>query len=373
MIYVTPRGVDLTRAPELPPPLGEEPLDFTGEEFRPLLDGFSRAVGEEPLGPHPSFRRTVLSGLRYERVRGLSVGGERSWLLDQRSVRLTLKARLGLAEPPMPSGEVEIARGIWALAVYRELADAGGLVDPLGLATSLNALLLGQDDGDYFWRTGGRVQATWGNPGRQSLTLAAFGERQESADVHARFSLGGDLRPNITAQRLDAFGLAWDARLQRGDDPRGGVITGRLRGEGAEGSTPYWRALATTSVVGGIGGIASVALSGTLGLASADAPLQRWFFLGGSHSLRAFQGGSFRGTGAWLARAEVGTWGEAVRGVLFADAGWAGPKDELSDHRPGVSAGLGLSLADGLLRLDLARGIKRGRSWRLHFYLDGLF
>jgi hypothetical protein len=366
-IYVTPRGVDLTRAPELPPPLGEEPLDFTAEEFHPLLQSFS------PLGPSPSLGRTVLSGLRYERVRGLSAGGERSWLLKDREVRLTFAARLGLSEHLAPSGEVEIARGVWGLAAYRELADAGGLVNPLGFVTSLNALLLGQDEGDYFWRTGGRVEATWGDAARQSLTLSAFGERQEPADVHARFSLGGDLRPNIAAQRLDAFGVAWDARVQRGDDPRGGVITGRVWGEGAGGSTPYWRTLATVSVVGGIGGIASMALSGTLGLASPDAPLQRWLFLGGTHSLRGFEGGSFRGTGAWFARAEVGTLGEGIRGVLFADVGWAGPREELTDHRPGVSAGLGLSLMDGLLRFDLARGVVRGKDWRVHLYLDGLF
>jgi hypothetical protein len=372
-IYVTPRGVDLTRAPELPPPLGEEPLDFTAEGSRLLVESFSQIVGQQPLGPSPSFRRTILSGLRYERVRGLSAGGERSWLLNDREVRFTLTARLGLAEHLVPSGQVQIAQGVWGMAAYRELADAGGLVDPLGLVTSLNALLLGHDEGEYYWRTGGRVEATWGDPARKSLTLSAFGERQEPAHVHARFSLGGDLRPNIAAQRLDAFGVAWDARLQRGDDPRGGVITGRVWGEGAGGSTPYWRSLATVSVVGGIGGIASMALSGTLGLASPDAPVQRWFFLGGTHSLRGFEGGSFRGTGAWFARAEVGTLGEGIRGVLFADVGWAGAREELSDHRPGVSAGLGLSLVDGLLRFDLARGVVRGKDWRVHFYLDGLF
>ena len=372
-IYVTPRDVDLARAPELPPPLGEEPLDFTAAGSQPLLESFSQTAGQQPLGPAPSFRRTVLSGLRYERVRGLSTGGERSWLLNDREIRLTLTARLGLAERLVPSGEVEVARGVWGMAAYRELADAGGLVDPLGLVTSLNALLLGQDEGDYFWRTGGRLKATWGDPARRSLTLSAFGERQEGADVHARFSLGGDLRPNIAAQRLDAFGVAWDARVQLGDDPRSGVVTGRVWGEGAGGSTPYWRSLTTAAVVSGIGGFASVALSGTLGLASPDAPVQRWLFLGGTHSLRGFEGGFFRGTGAWFARTEVGTLGEGVRGVLFADAGWAGPRDELSDHRPGVSAGLGLSLMDGLLRFDVARGMVRGKDWRFHFYLDGLF
>jgi hypothetical protein len=371
-IYVTPRGVDLARTPELPPPLGEEPLDFSAEKSRPLLESFSQVVGEQPLGPPPSFHRMLMSGLRYERVRGLSAGGERSWLLGDQAVRLNLKARLGLAEHLAPSGEVEVSRGVWNVAGYRELADAGGLVDPLGFVTSLNALLLGQDDGDYFWRTGGRVEATWGDPFRQNLTLSVFGERQESAEVHARFSLGGDLRPNIVAKRLDVFGVAWDARLQRGDDPRGGVIMGRVWGEGAGGSDPYWRSMATVSGVGGIGGIASVGLSWTVGLASADAPVQRWYYLGGTHSLRGFEGGSFRGTGAWFVRTEVGTLGEAVRGVLFADAGWAGPRDELADHRPGISAGLGLSVMDGLLRFDLARGLARGNDWRFRFYLDGL-
>jgi hemolysin activation/secretion protein len=114
-------------------------------------------------------------------------------------------------------------------------------------------------------------------------------------------------------------------------------------------------------------------MSVTLGLASSDAPLQRWLFLGGTQSLRGFEGGFFRGTGAWMARTEVGTWGEGIRGVLFADAGWAGPREEITAHRPAVSAGAGLSLMDGMLRMDLARGVVRGNAWRLHFYLDGLF
>jgi hypothetical protein len=38
-----------------------------------------------------------------------------------------------------------------------------------------------------------------------------------------------------------------------------------------------------------------------------------------------------------------------------------------------VSLGLGASVMDGLLRLDLARGVVRGEDWRLHFYLDGVF
>jgi hypothetical protein len=37
-----------------------------------------------------------------------------------------------------------------------------------------------------------------------------------------------------------------------------------------------------------------------------------------------------------------------------------------------ASAGAGFSVLDGIIRLDLARGLQGPRSWRLDFYLDGL-
>ncbi|MCK5653421.1 MAG: hypothetical protein KAJ42_18680 [Gemmatimonadetes bacterium] len=369
-VYLTPRG-DLSQAPELPPPLGEEPLDFTGEELRPLLDRFEQVAGVEPLGPAPSLLREALTGLRYNRIQGLNVGGARSWLLADETVRLDVDARVGLADLE-PEAEVGLGRGRWKVTAYRELADAGGLGDPFGLGNSIDALLLGHDDGEYFWRTGGGIGVTWGNRTR-SLSLNAFGERQGPATVHAQYSLAGDLRPNIAAEEIDAFGVAWDARAQGGDDPREGVVTGRVWGEAAGGGQPYWRALGSTSVVRGIGGHLSAAASAGLGVAALGAPVQRWLFVGGTPSLRGFEGGSFQGTGAYFVRAEIGTRGEAIRGVLLADAGWAGPRDEIFDQGPGASVGAGLSLMDGLLRLDLARGVRKGHDWRAHFYLDGLF
>jgi hypothetical protein len=369
-VHVTPRG-DLSQAPELPPPLGEEPLDFTGEELRPLLDRFGQVVAEEPLGPAPSLRRTALSGLRYNRIQGPSVGGKRSWLLADETVRLNADARIGLADLE-PQVEVELERGRWKVTAYRDLADAGGLGDPFGIGNSIDALVLGDDDGDYFWRSGGGIGHTWGG-GIRSLILEAFGERQSPATVHSRYSLKGDLRPNITAEEIDAFGVRWDIRTQVGDDPREGVVTGRVWGEAAAGNSPYWRILGSGSAVTGIGGHLSAAVSAGLGVAASDAPVQRWLFVGGTPSLRGFEGGSFRGTGAYFARTEIGTQGEAIRGVLLADAGWAGPRDQLFDQGPGVSVGAGLSLLDGLLRFDVARGIREGHDWRVHFYLDGLF
>jgi outer membrane translocation and assembly module TamA len=61
-----------------------------------------------------------------------------------------------------------------------------------------------------------------------------------------------------------------------------------------------------------------------------------------------------------------------MRAALFLDVGWAGERDAFSRGRPTAGAGIGASLMDGLLRIDLARGIARSDAWRFYFYLDAL-
>ncbi len=57
---------------------------------------------------------------------------------------------------------------------------------------------------------------------------------------------------------------------------------------------------------------------------------------------------------------------------LFADYGWAGVRDEFDVHNGFYSAGLGLSILDGLVRLDSAWGLKRPRGFRFDIYLDAI-
>jgi hypothetical protein len=57
----------------------------------------------------------------------------------------------------------------------------------------------------------------------------------------------------------------------------------------------------------------------------------------------------------------------------FSDAGWAGPCASLQPSAMLRSAGLGLSIVDGLIRLDLSRALDDPRGMRLDLYLDGMF
>src|SRR5690606_36062935 len=53
-----------------------------------------------------------------------------------------------------------------------------------------------------------------------------------------------------------------------------------------------------------------------------------------------------------------------------SDAGWAGSHENLRTDPWLLSAGLGVSLLDGLVRVDLARAMKLPTGWRLMAYLD---
>jgi hypothetical protein len=58
---------------------------------------------------------------------------------------------------------------------------------------------------------------------------------------------------------------------------------------------------------------------------------------------------------------------------LFSDAAWAA--DERRSPDPDeiyYSVGTGLSIVDGLIRLDGAWGLRAPRNFRLELYLDGI-
>ena len=51
---------------------------------------------------------------------------------------------------------------------------------------------------------------------------------------------------------------------------------------------------------------------------------------------------------------------------------WAGESADFDTGDALTSAGLGLSFLDGLLRLDLARGLRSPTGWRVELYLDSV-
>ena len=97
-----------------------------------------------------------------------------------------------------------------------------------------------------------------------------------------------------------------------------------------------------------------------------DAPVQRGYFLGGTTTVRGLDPATLEGTAMALGRLEVGFGPPGSRIVGFGDVGWAGEDGSLVR---GASAGIGLSLMEGVIRLDLAKVLEGGTG--IKFFISG--
>jgi hypothetical protein len=71
-----------------------------------------------------------------------------------------------------------------------------------------------------------------------------------------------------------------------------------------------------------------------------------------------------------LARAELGTRSGIIRPVTFFDIGWAGSRDAIGRTQPQRGTGIGLSLLEGIFRIDFSRGLYPNKRWRTDVYLQ---
>lgn len=365
----------------LPPSIySEGEALITETELRELADVFGvTAPGASPWR-RPEVRLGYLRSdlVRYNRVEGLSLGGRAD--ADLGPVEVDATAWLATAGPDL-SAELGVTRaGFRAehrLAAYRRLA----AVDPdpraLGLGGSLSALLLGRDDSDYYRATGAELTGAPAAARGLDYGWRLFAERQEGAAKATDFSLprlfDGDreLPPNIEADRADQVGASLELRYARGLDPLG-VRWSLGAAVGAETGT--YR-LVRPSASATLGFPLPLGLVGALeaagGTLLGEAPLQRHWFLGGPATVRGYGGGSrVHGDTYWRTRAELATSFPGARLVTFSDAGWAGERASLAADPSLLSAGVGVSLLDGLLRLDLARALRGERGWRLDLHVD---
>lgn len=321
--------------------------------------------------------------LRYNRVEGLSAGGRVDWAMGPAAVDLT--ARLGTAGP-VPSAELGVEvptlRGTWRLAGYHRIASADAATRPLGFGNSLNALLFGRDDGMYFRASGAEIRRTPA-PGEPRYVVRVYAERQADLDRKTQFSLrrvlDGDhgFRPNLEADAATQVGLAAGVGLDHWTDPRSfrwgawldltaeaGNYTFLRPGLSLRAGFPLpGRFLAATEIAAG-----TTLTPGDW--TTGETTAQALWYLGGPGSVRGFRGGAVAGRDHVRARAEVATALPAARLALFGDAGWAGEADAFDTADALVSAGVGASILDGLLRLDLARTIQPEHRWRLELYVD---
>jgi hypothetical protein len=388
----------LDSSPDLPGSVYDENEQLFGGAERDALLA-TLGVGVQPgWGPQRPVVRAGLDLQRYNRVEGVSLAASATSVLGRGFTARAL-ARFGLADR-VPNGELSLARGDGRtetrLGVFHRLGvvndDRGS---PLSFGASLANLLYGRDEGFYYRAWGAELAGSRDAPGPLAGATALwrlFAERQRSAGVapNTQASLGrllGRARfgPNVDAAELTALGAGAELARSFGADPRGARVDLRLRGEGAFTSradtvdaTGYGRLVVDATIARPLGRLFAGALTAAGGTSAGDLPPQRAFHVGGLQTVRgqfARPAGAGRvGDAFWLGRAELGLNVPAARPSLFYDVGWAGAREALArPGRPLSGVGAGLSLLDGVLRLDVARGLWPERRWRVDLSVGARF
>lgn len=95
--------------------------------------------------------------------------------------------------------------------------------------------------------------------------------------------------------------------------------------------------------------------------------------MGGARTLRGYPGSFRHGSAFWNARAEIAAGDPILRMSAFTDLGGAGRWDELGSTRALWSAGVGVSLFEGIVRFDVATPLRSDGGIRVYLYFGGLF
>jgi hypothetical protein len=372
----------LAHSPELPPSIfdaGDETFGVADRDVVLKSLGLGVQPGWSPTAP--TLHYGLQDGLmRYNRVEGLSAGAR---LDEQFGAGLTgsLTGRFGIADF-QPGFDLQVSRSdgvrTLSLGAYRRLVPVNPWGDPLSLGSSIGALTLGNDDAFYYRSWG--VELSGRHDGAATVQWRAFAEEERNADVNTQFSLyhalgARDGAPaNIHAARAGEAGGTVSVHDAFGLNPAGWRLGLGAALEGAGGTFDYGRASLDATVSRGLGENWSASVSASGGTSVGTVPAQRLWYLGGTQTVRGQIVGAQSGDAYWFTRTELAYGLVAVRPTVFFDAGWAGSRtDWWSEGRPIMGAGVGLSLLDGMLHVDLAHGIEPSRSWRGAMYLDARF
>lgn len=370
----------LASAPELPKSIYDDGEEIFGSTERDALVKEALAMGAQPplsIGSVPPELSWGLEYTRFNRVEGVSTGAMVSQNLGSGYTARVL-GRIGHADLT-PNVELSLERSNMSRTirggVYHRLVAANDWGNPLAFGSSLSALLFGRDEGFYFRATGAELE--WTRDHGSHMGFRLFAERQREAERELERAIGARFIPNIAAQPATWAGMSARITDSYGLDPEGFRLFSDLRLEGAgtdSANTVYTRAAGDFTVTRGLGRFAS-ALTLSAGTSSGVLPVQRQWYLGGAHTVRGQRADtSLHGNSYWLGRLEIGRPVAAVRPLLFGDIGWTGDRAAWGDiGRPMSGAGVGVSMLDGLFRLDLARGIYPEKKTRLYLYLDAKF
>jgi hypothetical protein len=369
----------LMRSADLPPSIYDPGEEVFGSAEREQMVAVALSMAAQApflLGTLSAPRIQLGPSMtRYNRVEGFSTGV----LLEQQlggGYVATAIARMGTADR-VPNVELALARTNATRTIrlngYHRLVSVNDWGSPLSFGSSISAFLFGRDEGFYHRATG--AELSWTTDRGRRLDWRLFAERQRSAEQRTDFSLGGTFVPNIAAATVTSVGVGVRSLYSLGLDPRAFRAYADLRLEAAGGDSTYGRgALDLTLSRPLLRGVdAAVTLAG--GSSVGALPVQRRWFLGGTETVRGQSADTAQsGNAFWLTRLELARPLTAMRLSLFGDLGWTGDRTAIADvGRPLSGAGIGLSMLDGLIRLDVARGIHPRKQTRVTLYLDARF
>jgi hypothetical protein len=319
---------------------------------------------------------SVLKHARYNRVEALSLGVDGT--LDMGPAQLKGQARIGIGDW-VPNAELTLVRTAptlrFGVTGYRRLAAANPDTRPFGVINSSMALLAQRDDGQYFRTLG--VEGFIENPNSGWWTLRAYHEKQTAAEVETQASLPhlfnneNTFQPNIIADTAIQTGAQLTLRGHKALSYTL-ALGGETSVEGAFGDFDFQKYSATARFYVTPAGPLAGGLTVSAGTSGGIVPIQSAFFLGGPATLRGYDGGVMAGSAYWLGRAEIGNSFPAFRLTAFTDIGWAGDRSLFSTGKAKIGGGLGGSIMDGLIRMDISRGFSNPKGWRFDFYFDGI-
>lgn len=376
------------RSELLPPPVWKDADGFSSQED---LESFAERLLAipEPAAAEP--KAQFLWGMgredltRFNRVEGLSVGAsvQRPLSTPVGPARVEVIGRLGVADFD-PRGQLTlhwngIRRNV-GLSVYHDLTPVDADARSLGFGSSLASAVLGRDDGEYYETTGVRFDLRPTDSKRPWWGLSLYGEQQRSVERETNVSVpnifDGDhiFRPNILADRADQLG--GELRLQPwwGTESNRFQVGASLNLQAEVGDFEFRRAeLALRTAVQIVPSVRTgIEVEG--GTAWGNVPTQSLWYLGGAHTIRGYGGNVARGPDYLRYRAEVARPLSRlpISIAVFSDGGWAGEWRTLDGDDALISLGAGASVLDGLIRIDIARGIRAPKGWRLELYLDAI-
>ncbi|MFN2637489.1 MAG: hypothetical protein ABR585_10715 [Gemmatimonadaceae bacterium] len=371
--------IALARSKDLPKSIYDEGEDVFGTAERDALVAEALTLGaQSEFSPQPIKFSYGLSYTRFNRIEGLSTAVAAERVLGRGYTAHTL-FRLGAADLS-PNGELSLdrtdGRRTLGLGVYRRLIAANDWGDPLGFSSSLSALFFGRDEG-FYYRTWGAELKEEKESGILS-TWRLFAEEQFDATVHSEFSVAHPSGPkggltNIDAVNGKVVGLAITRHSSRGLDPHGFRALTDLKLEGATGTFDYSRGMLQTTLSRGLRSIdGAITLGG--GTSGGHLPIQKQFFVGGVQTVRGQRAGAAIGDAFWMSSLELGSRSVGFRKIVFGDLGWAGSRRDFAHPgRPLSGAGVGASFMDGLIRIDVAKGIYPEKSVRANLYVEARF